>query len=458
MMAIRQEPRLERAPKAPTGAPLRSRGIVQAILVVALAGYVLGLAWSMQHTSYDVWGAVVLAPILLAVSVPLATRIAVQEGDPALRRLIIVALILKLIGAIARYYFAFSVYGGNADAGTYDDAARLLAPSFRAFRFDVHVPGPGGGTAFLKVFTGGVYALIGPTRIGGFLIFSWIGFWGLYFFYRAFRIGFPAGDARRYGLLVFLLPSMLFWPSGIGKEALITFTLGLSAYGAAWLYSRRRGASALLALGLSGTGLVRSHIAVLTFAAVAAGYLLRRTRSASPLAPLGKAAGLAVLFGAAALMAGQFKDDLKLGTLDFTSVQAAVNDTQRTTTEGGSRFDTAGAASMTGLPRVFGTLMFRPFPFEAHNLQAAFASAEGTFLLALTVQSRKRLGSLWRHLRTPYVAMAVVFTILFCFAYSGFGNFGLIARQRVQLFPFVLVLLALPAANRRVDRATGRLR
>ncbi len=47
-------------------------------------------------------------------------------------------------------------------------------------------------------------------------------------------------------------------------------------------------------------------------------------------------------------------------------------------------------------------------------------------------------------LRYPYVAFAVVFTLLSALAFSGFGNFGLLARERVQLFPLVLVVLALP--------------
>jgi hypothetical protein len=432
-----------------------SRRRVQGIFLAALAAYVFGLAWTMQNASYDVWGAVVLAPVLVAVTLPLASRVAAREGDVRLRRLIVAALLLKLMGALVRYYVAFTVYQGDADAGTYHDAGTALAPAFRALNFGVDVPGPGGGTAVLKVFTGLVYAVIGPTRVGGFLLFSWIGFWGLYFFYRAFRVGFPEGNARRYAALVFLLPSLLYWPSSIGKEALITFTLGVSAYGAARLYAQARGAVLVLALGLVGTAMVRSHIALLMFVAVSTGYLIRRSRSKSPFAPLGKAVGMAMLVATTVVMIGQFKDDLNIGTLDLATVQATVSDTESRTTLGGSQFDAGGAGSIASIPRVFATLLFRPFPFEAHNLQAAIASAEGALLFILVVSARKRLLALFRYLRSPYVLMAVVFTVLFCFAYSGFSNFGLIARQRVQLFPFVLVLLALPP---RGEGARGRLR
>ena len=53
-----------------------------------------------------------------------------------------------------------------------------------------------------------------------------------------------------------------------------------------------------------------------------------------------------------------------------------------------------------------------------------------------------------RLLRTrPYVAFCRTYTLLFVFAFSSFANFGILTRQRVQVFPFVLVLLALPLAS-----------
>lgn len=46
--------------------------------------------------------------------------------------------------------------------------------------------------------------------------------------------------------------------------------------------------------------------------------------------------------------------------------------------------------------------------------------------------------------RQSYVAFALVFTGLFVFAFSGFANFGLLVRQRAQVMPLFLVLLAVP--------------
>ena len=95
------------------------------------------------------------------------------------------------------------------------------------------------GTEFIRLVTGVVYIATGPTKFGGFVVFGWLGFWGLYCFYRAFRIAFPAGDHRRYAILLFFLPSLLYWPSSIGKESWMLFTLGIVAYGAALVLTYR---------------------------------------------------------------------------------------------------------------------------------------------------------------------------------------------------------------------------
>jgi hypothetical protein len=52
-------------------------------------------------------------------------------------------------------------------------------------------------------------------------------------------------------------------------------------------------------------------------------------------------------------------------------------------------------------------------------------------------------------MRNPYVAFALVYSVLFVVAFSNVGNFGILTRQRAQLFPLVLLVLAVPSARRR---------
>ena len=224
---------------------------VTAVGAIVVGAYVVGMGWAAERADGDLWGALVVAPILVAITVPLARHAARLEDDPRMAQLIILALAAKLLGAVIRYYLIIDLYGSHSDAAVYATDGTRLAEFYRQGIFTgLYVPKRIPGTGFMHVLTGLVFAVTGPTRLGGFLVFSWFGFWGLYFFYRAFRVGVPDGDHRRYALLVFFLPSLLFWPSSIGKESWMMLALGVSAYGAARVLSSRPGGYVALGLGL----------------------------------------------------------------------------------------------------------------------------------------------------------------------------------------------------------------
>ena len=90
--------------------------------------------------------------------------------------------------------------------------------------------------------------------------------------------------------------------------------------------------------------------------------------------------------------------------------------------------------------------MFRPFPWQANNAQALIAAAESGFILVIFVTSWRRIaGALRAVVRTPYVVLCCTYTVLFVYGFSAFSNAGILVRQRVQVLPFVLVLVCWPA-------------
>jgi hypothetical protein len=90
-------------------------------------------------------------------------------------------------------------------------------------------------------------------------------------------------------------------------------------------------------------------------------------------------------------------------------------------------------------------VLFRPYPWEAHEPQMMVAAGEGAFLLYMCAKSWRRLVRIPGFLfRVPYVSYAMAYVVMFVFAFSSIGNFGIMSRQRTQVFPFVLVLLCLP--------------
>jgi hypothetical protein len=99
--------------------------------------------------------------------------------------------------------------------------------------------------------------------------------------------------------------------------------------------------------------------------------------------------------------------------------------------------------------------LFRPFLFEAHNAQAAITAVESTILLWLAVaRSRLIVRAVRSFRRLPYVTFVTVYCVLFVVAFASIANFGIIARERTQLLPFFLVLLAVPGVATRRRRST----
>lgn len=415
----------------------------------AAAAYLILLALAMTRVSYDVWGALVVAPALTAGSLILLTRARRREVDPWIGKLLVVAFVTKMLGAVVRYAVTFEVYAGRADAGGYHGSGRRLAAAFWNGTWDqvyaAEVPKMG-GTEFMRLVTGVVYIFTGPTKLGGFLVFSCLGFWGLYGFYRAFRIGFPEGDHRRYAVLLFFLPSLLYWPSSIGKEAWMLFTLGIAAWGAALVLRYRSRGYVVLGLGLAGTAAVRPHITLLLFVALFIAYLWRRRSWVeSRTGLLGRMAGIGLMVLVGGLVLTQAADFFHLQDLDPAGVQQVLDRTQDQSSKGASQFSVSRPKSPGEYPDAVLTVLFRPYPWEAGNAQALVASVEGTLLALLFVVSLPRLARLPRLLvSTPYLLFAVAYILMFVFAFSSVGNFGIITRQRTQVFPFVLVLLALP--------------
>ena len=74
---------------------------------------------------------------------------------------------------------------------------------------------------------------------------------------------------------------------------------------------------------------------------------------------------------------------------------------------------------------------------------------EGLLLIGLVVRAWPRIRRLTSLRKAnPYVTFCVVYMASFIWAFSGFGNFGILARQRVLMIPFFVVLLALPEVGR----------
>jgi hypothetical protein len=417
---------------------------------VTLLGAVVGAAyaatwgWALSSQTYNIYGALAVVPIIIAINLLLIARVVGRNpGESWLPGVLVAGLAAKAVGTFARYWVAYVLYSGNADAERYNLYASYQHKIWRQGQIVWDVEGKQ-GTQVLEIITTAIYTVIGGSPLAGFFVFASFAFWGAYLLYRAFCIAVPEGDHKRYALLVFLLPSMLYWPSSIGKESWLLLFIGVTALGAARYFTERGGAMLLLLVGGIGLTLVRPHVSVILFAALFVAQLFQPSRG-TVAGLLRKGAGIAVLGMAAFVLVRASAQFLGIDDLSVQAVTETVDWRSGNTEQGGSAFEPLPLNHPLGVPVAFVTLLFRPLPFEASNAQMLVQSLEGLFLVGMATFGWRRLRGLPRLLRgNPFLWFALLYIIGFTLAFAGFGNFGILARQRVLMLPFFLMLLSLP--------------
>ena len=309
---------------------------------------------------------------------------------------------------------------------------------------------------FIRWFTGVVYYLFGADMIAGFIVFGLIAFVGSYLWYRASVEAVPFVDKRLYFLVVMFVPSILFWPSSIGKEALMQFGIGSAALGTAHLFNGKLMRGVLVALpGAWLLWVVRPHLLAMVTLSAAVAYLIGRGPRARRTADIGsslvKPIGLVLVAFIAVFAIGQGAKSLGLPSLTLDSVQAELDATTLSTQQGSSSFSTSGnSLSPLHLPQGMATVLLRPFPWEVDSPLQTLASFEGIALIGFIVWRRKSIAISLRHLRSvPFLFYCWTLTILYSVTFQAFANFGLLVRQRSLVLPALYVLVCLDTRRAR---------
>src|SRR5690606_15084938 len=99
----------------------------------------------------------------------------------------------------------------------------------------------GTSTATMMGLTSFVMVAFGDSVYGSCLIFSFFSFYGTVSMYRAVRGNLGRGERAPVLLGTLLVPSVVFWTSGIVKEAVVLGALGIVLEGLAELGARRLG-------------------------------------------------------------------------------------------------------------------------------------------------------------------------------------------------------------------------
>lgn len=390
---------------------------------------------------YSHASALALIPAVVGFNLLLAFQVA--RNDPFLYLLLPVGVLFKLAACGLYIYMVLNILGGG-DVGVYFESGSKLASLYQVTG-EWHILSPFWSTNFVYMLSGALQILIGPSFPTMSVIFGMFSFWGEYFIYRAFCAAFPKGDRYLLGILLFFLPSIVFWPSTIGKDALIMFFIGLSIYGFALVNTDMNPkAFFYLGLGLLGTMMVRPHIAAMLVMSMAAPYLVANNRR-GPAAALGKMLGVTVLLVSTYFIALQARNFLQVD--DLSGGVKTIENVHKYNRYGDAAF--GNDESIVKRVVLAPVLLFRPFIWEVHNLPSTMASIEGLILLWFTWRRRKELLDILRRWKVDsFAAFLLIYTLQFSIIFAGaMSNFGLLARQRVMLLPCALMLLTASLAD-----------
>ena len=363
---------------------------------------------------------------------------------PRFRNILLLALIFRFIGSLARHWVVYGFYEGG-DAISYYNYGLQYAESIWSMDFSFLDPSNWRynrwwGTQTFMFISGFVVSLIGPTIRGEFLFFSLISLCGLLFFCKSFIRNFPYADGRKYAKWVLFWPSLCFWPSSTGKDAVILFTSGLVVYGYAGKVSKIQWI--WLLAGIVFAGIIRPHVAGVMIVSVAIAHWITPGHRRTALYWV-EAVGIVVL---SILVVRYGFSNLGLEDYDLDSVREYVEYVSDHSMQGGSKIQTPGL-SLTGIPLGFVNILLRPFPWELGNPLVAAAAMEMLAFWILVVYRRRRIAKVmmeWRSNRL--LRLAIPLTLLYVTMLGvAVGNLGIIARQRIHIMPLLLIWLeALP--------------
>jgi len=364
-------------------------------------------------------------------------------------------LVAHMAAASLFLWIGMVIYGGTEDAFHYWTIGLTIAGNFPLYGWSVF-QAPYWSTNLMYNICGLAALVVGDALPTLFIAFALMPLAAGYLYYRAFTTVFPDGDRWLFGLLVVLSPSLLFWTSFVGKDALIQCFIALTCFGFAKITQRPSLRDALVcAVGLAGILLVRAHVAAMFAIAMTFPYIVGRsmadnTRKATQIRGADRQSALTgrrmilvpMLLGASYFLMDQARTFLYTNTRsdETVSVFQEANTVTKNSQFGGSAFNQGTSLPVRIAEAPF--LMFRPFPWEIHNWLALVSAVEALGWMILCWVRRREIWWTLQHWRDPYVGFLLMYVLVFSITFgASISNFGLLARQRIMMMPQVFMLL-----------------
>lgn len=287
------------------------------------------------------------------------------------------------------------------------------------------------GTSFIKITTR-FFTNLGMSYLDLFLIHNFIGFIGLLAFAASVKQATfdKTKNIKLLGLIYILLPSVSFWSSSLGKDSIAFMAVGLALWSAINLKKRK----IILIIAILSMFIVRPHIGVTLVIATILALIFDKNFNLYTRIAL----GTLTLISTAIILPIMLRY-IGLGEVnDINDVEDYIDKRQSYNMEGGSSLD----ISSMSLPMQMFTYLFRPLPFEAHNLFSLLASLDNiilVFLFILGLIAYIKNNSPAIHSNRIFLWSFSILSLIMLATTT--ANLGIAMRQKWMFLPCLIFLL-----------------
>ena len=292
----------------------------------------------------------------------------------------------------------------------------------------------GEGTMFMYAFNFLFSNLLNMSYLSNTLLFSLFGFMGLTFFYLVAVQTVPYNKIiSGYVLfpLIFFLPNLHFWSSGVGKDTTLFLCIGMFTYGLMKPFQR---IPLLVFAGLLSMA-IRPHITLFLMVGFGLAYVF-----GGKVSPAQR-----IIFSATMIAVGLA---ILPSVMEFAKIEEA-------SAEGFDKFATGKAAVLSRssagsaidissypFPLKVLTFWFRPALFDVKNINGLIAALENLLLLIVFIKAM-RTSPIRAFMAAPFVIKGlVIFFVVGTLAFSqSLGNMGIMIRMRNMFLPGMIIYL-----------------
>jgi len=433
-----------------------------AVILFILAFFVMFFAYPAGPL------AVLFGAVCAIVAINFINRSFTGDEQIFLRRLFIIALMLRVVLATVTYVFELQHFFGG-DSITYDRAGNELqrywfgyaseATEYHEYYLGFATRGTGSGFGMAYIVAV-IYSVVGRNPLAIQLFNSVLGAATACLIYVCAQKVFSNNRvAKVAAVLVGVFPSLVLWSSQGLKDGIICFLLALAINNLLSLQKKfNYNDVALLLVALIGIYTLRFYIFFAFTVAIVGAYFISTQKSVSSIA---KQTAVLVVITLGLTYLGVLRNAQE--NIDtYSSLESLQNsriDQARNAESGfGQDFDVSTpSGALQVLPLGLTYLMLAPFPWEVRNFRQLMTLPEVLLWWALVPFL---VSGVWYTLNNKLRSSIaiILLTLLLTISYAIFqGNVGTAYRMRAQMLIFYFIFIAVGLTTWQEKRENNQL-